>query len=167
MIFAGMIDGEKSWRLVMAGRKTQTWRQIKLADECGPLGCPYPNWVYRNDRLLWAVGRTYALQPGRGKKAIGRIRITKIVEQTPGESTEADIVAEGFSSGDAGRAEFYECLARLYSCNGEDVATMPGVSLLFETASLDKLTKLRDSEKGGSELGTVTDDLRRLAYGAE
>jgi len=29
-------------------------------------------------RLKWAVGNTYAIQPGRGKKAMGRIRIMAI-----------------------------------------------------------------------------------------
>lgn len=30
------------------------------------------------NRTRWHVGRTYAIQPGRGKKAIGRIRVTSI-----------------------------------------------------------------------------------------
>ena len=47
------------------------------------------------ERIKWQMGRTYAVQPGRGKKSVGRIRITKIRRERLGMPTEADARAEG------------------------------------------------------------------------
>ena len=42
------------------------------------------------------VGRTYAVQPGRGQKAIGRIRITAVRTERLGDITMAEAHREGF-----------------------------------------------------------------------
>jgi hypothetical protein len=83
----------RQWQEVLEGRKTQTRRIVKPAEWC----CAYPFWwnpgerafsfadvmppvteVYTarpkamegDGRLKWAVGRTYAVTPKRGKGAI-------------------------------------------------------------------------------------------------
>lgn len=53
-----------------------------------------------NYRLKWQVGRTYAVQPGRGKAAIGRIRITAIRKERVQDITEEDAFAEGCKKGE-------------------------------------------------------------------
>jgi hypothetical protein len=45
----------------------------------------------------WQVGHSYAIQPGRGKFAVGRLRITSLRLQTLGEITDEDARAEGIT----------------------------------------------------------------------
>lgn len=68
--------------LVMAGAKTQTRR------------------LTRGRRCSYKVGKTYAVQPGRGKHAIGRLRVTDVRFQRVGEISDSDARREGFSSAD-------------------------------------------------------------------
>lgn len=46
-------------------------------------------------RIKWMVGRTYAVQPGRGKPAIGRIRLLSIRKEPLQDINLADVIAEG------------------------------------------------------------------------
>lgn len=99
MIFA------HTWKLVLSGDKTVTRRLAHLNDEgFGPVD----EWGHElalktvgrhiNDggmRLKWQVGRTYAVQPGRGKKAVGRIRITGIRREQLQDISPEDVKAEG------------------------------------------------------------------------
>ncbi|MCE9603316.1 MAG: ASCH domain-containing protein [Planctomycetia bacterium] len=71
---------QKTWQLVIDGRKTQSRRIV-------------------GERLhSWRIGQSYALQPGRGKKAIARIVVTAVRRELLGEITEADAKAEGYDS---------------------------------------------------------------------
>ncbi|MFA4974630.1 MAG: ASCH domain-containing protein [bacterium] len=65
---------QHTWQQVLDGTKTQT-RRLRAQP-------PY-------------VGRTYAVQPGRGKPAVGRIRITAIRQQRVQDITAEDALAEG------------------------------------------------------------------------
>lgn len=47
---------------------------------------------------VYQVGKTYAVQPGRGKVAIGRIRITDIKREDVRDISDEDVKAEGFTS---------------------------------------------------------------------
>jgi hypothetical protein len=105
----------KQWQDVLSGRKTQTRRLVSEnhtddktlaydAMEWPDLRCIIPpkkisavfSGVYTGDlRIKWAVGRTYAVQPGRGKKQIARIRLTGIRQEYVQDITEADAIAEG------------------------------------------------------------------------
>lgn len=72
--------------LVRNGTKTQTRRLCRPGDHSGPRWGhvpenSYSRVVYRHGRLKWYTDGTYAIQPGRGQQAIGRIRLTRI-EQT-------------------------------------------------------------------------------------
>lgn len=85
-----------TWRLVVDGTKTQT-RRIKKKDEHFEDGRVFTFDTYSfKERTRWEVGKTYAVQSGRGKPAIGRIRITGIREQDVREISDADVCAEGF-----------------------------------------------------------------------
>lgn len=46
----------------------------------------------------YAVGKTYSVQPGRGKKAVARIRITLIRREDVRWICYNDVLAEGFES---------------------------------------------------------------------
>lgn len=71
-----MIFGRSLLPLVLDGTKTQTRR--------------------RSDR--YRPGRTYAVQPGRGKRAIGRIRVLDVRPERLMDITEDDARAEGFKT---------------------------------------------------------------------
>lgn len=67
---------------VLDGTKTQTRRIAKgLVSRC-----------------KYSVGKTYAVQPGRGKKGVARIRIIGMHNEHLQELTEEDAVAEGCKS---------------------------------------------------------------------
>lgn len=97
---------QKTWQQVLDGTKTQTRRPVKrpewgitsfhegMAYAEEGVGEIIEVWGRRGYRK-WAVGRTYAVQPGRGKKAVGRIRITKIRRERLRDITEDDAQAEG------------------------------------------------------------------------
>jgi len=87
-------------------------------------------------RLKWAVGRTYAVQPGRGQAAVARIRLTGIRLERVQDITEADAADEGCPrctacGGGGGYGYAYDengahvvtCLV----CQGSGVETAPRV----------------------------------------
>ena len=91
MIFKG------TWEKVLDGTKTQTRRPIKAGE-----------LFYKNQRPpfvqspggLWkyVVNNTYAIQPGRGKKSLGRIRLEKIRLEHVQNISCKDMIAEGLST---------------------------------------------------------------------
>jgi hypothetical protein len=91
MIFAHTLDK------VICGEKWQTRRIVK-AGEAFDLS---QQRVRVNDkRTVYEIGKTYAVQPNRGKKAIARIRLTDVRREKIGVISEADARAEGFASRD-------------------------------------------------------------------
>ena len=68
--------------------------------------------VERNRRLLYEVGRTYAVQPGRGKHALGRIRLRAIRREPAQDISEGDARAEGVASPAAFREIWIELYGR-------------------------------------------------------
>ena len=81
-------------QLILDDKKTETRRLIKPGEKL----LDNPKRVEMNGRAKWQVGRTYAIQPGRGQKAVGRIRITDIEKQPLGQMTTEDAIAEGYPS---------------------------------------------------------------------
>jgi hypothetical protein len=105
MIFSPL-DAEK----ILTGKKTQTRRLVKNGEKCFDGITVSATWVHKimgaspTDHRTWApyygkwqVGRTYAVQPGRGKKAIGRFRLLDIRREYLQDISHNDALAEGFS----------------------------------------------------------------------
>lgn len=88
--------------LVTSGRKWQTRRIVK--PYCLERKVGYDirrEWVGQDGLhsiVRWSVGKTYAVQPGRAKKAVGRIRITGIRREDVRDISWDDANAEGFES---------------------------------------------------------------------
>ena len=93
MIFSKGLDDK-----VRDGTKTQTRRLVKGGVCVGLMIDHEIIGVYEwNNRLKWAVGNTYAIQPKRGVKGNGRFRITKIRKERVQDISYEDIGAEGLT----------------------------------------------------------------------
>jgi hypothetical protein len=78
---------------VMAGEKTVT-RRLVSDNPRSPWWC---------EKCGLVVGNDYAVCPGRGKHAIGRIEVTRVDRMRLGWISHAESLREGFGS----RSEFY------------------------------------------------------------
>jgi len=82
---------------ILAGEKTQTRRPVKVNE----YQTTHDDLVeVRNGRLKWRVGKTYSVQPGRGKKGEGFMKLTSIRREKVESITEDDVMAEGLVSRD-------------------------------------------------------------------
>lgn len=127
-----------TWRDVLAGRKTMTRRTVSarhaalIAPDmapCSPYTLPDQTPVYgvlAGGRLRYAVGRSLAVQPGRGKHAVGRVQITAIRYcARAGDISQEDARAEGFETA----TEFCAVYGRL---NGAAALNAPCWALMFD-----------------------------------
>ena len=93
-----MIFKDKLCQKVLDGTKTQTRRLMKDGEYVfvKPTG-EVVEVCDSNNRLKWHVGNSYAVQPGRGKHAVGRILLKGIRRESVQSISEADAIAEGVS----------------------------------------------------------------------
>lgn len=103
---------QHTFQKVLSGEKTQTRRIYK----------PNKHFASFSDNTYWAVygvqgappiyelGHTYAVQPGRGKKSVGRIMITQIRREDVRCISYEDAQVEGFG----GKLEFLETWVRMH-----------------------------------------------------
>jgi hypothetical protein len=88
----------RDWHTLYAITKNRPLREIIQYCSPGDVGR-----VSSSDGILveWTpkflIGKTYAVQPGRGQKAVGRIRITGIRCEDVREISAEDVRAEGFN----------------------------------------------------------------------
>lgn len=79
---------------ILDGSKTETRRKARFRQvEEGTLA-ERSEWI----EPPYKPGKTYAIQPGRGKRGIGRIRVHSVTLQLLYEMTDEDIRAEGFQN---------------------------------------------------------------------
>lgn len=106
IIFAHTLDK------LLHGGKTQTRRVVK-PDES--FDTDRRAIVKGNKRTMYRVGKTYAVQPGRTRKAVARILITDIRKEAVSRITEADAIAEGYVSTD----EFFASWHNIHGKNAD------------------------------------------------
>jgi|MudIll2142460700_1097286.scaffolds.fasta_scaffold00488_9 hypothetical protein len=95
---------------ILSRQKTETRRPCKPEEVWVGPSIDDIRLVRHNDRVKWALGQTYALQPGRGKPGIGRrILLTNIRRERLAEITVWGAKREGFSN----RSEFFDYWDRL------------------------------------------------------
>lgn len=95
MIFQETIDS------AVARLKTKTrrlWQPDYVLEKTEDGGTAVISDILARRRTVWQTGRTYAAQPGRGQKAVGRILVTDIKRERLQDMTEDDAKAEGFDS---------------------------------------------------------------------
>ncbi len=91
MIFAHTLDK------ILCGEKRQTRRLVKPGEH---LTTKSGKAAVVAKRTVYEVGKTYAVQPNRGKKAVARILLTGLRREKILDISTADAVAEGFLSRD-------------------------------------------------------------------
>jgi hypothetical protein len=99
---------QHTWEKVLSGEKTQTrrlWKQyeILLRDywtvEGGQDRVIQASDPNISTRTIWQVGKDYAIQPGRGKKSVGRFVVTALRDHEDVRNiSDIDVRAEGFDS---------------------------------------------------------------------
>lgn len=119
----GIMFSPDMLELVLSGKKTQTRRRasdntVGLANQPNCLvGAPPDPIDYVLDfvanRTKYRVGNTYAVQPGRGKKGVGRVRLTAIRLERFCDISQADAEAEGFTDPDG----FFAKIRKLYGAD--------------------------------------------------
>ena len=107
-----MIFTPEHVQMIVEGLKTQTRRVVKSGEELRQWDVDTPMVYYVDDgwcghegpgpacypgRVKWVVGRTYAVQPGRGKPAVARIRITDIRREHLQNISPLDCALEGIA----------------------------------------------------------------------
>jgi hypothetical protein len=88
MIFAHTLDK------VIEGKKWQTRRPVKVGEQFED----GRRITKLGKRTMYEIGKSYAVQPNRGKKAVARILLTGLRKERIESITDADAKAEGFSS---------------------------------------------------------------------
>ena len=91
MIFAHTLEK------VLVGKKSQT-RRIAKPDEQLRVENGIRRVYRKGNRTMYQVGKSYSIQPGRGKKAVARLIILDIKHEPVSSITEDDALAEGFPS---------------------------------------------------------------------
>ncbi|GAB4572720.1 MAG: hypothetical protein Kow0077_12950 [Anaerolineae bacterium] len=146
-----------TWPEVVTKRKTVTRRIIAPGEYAIRTKYNRIASVKHNGRVKWCVGKTYAVQPGRGQKQVARIKLTRITSEKLSRISNHEARAEGFTD----RQEFLrtweeihgsdmlEC--RVWVLEFKLVDLMP--SLMHLTFSMDSVQFLR-------EIGLKNDNIR-------
>jgi hypothetical protein len=95
MIFQHTLD------LVLAGTKNATSRLVKPGETALYGDNGQIEAVTHNGRDKYRVGKTYSVQPGRAKPAVGRIKLVGIKQQRVSETSTVEAAMEGFASREA------------------------------------------------------------------
>lgn len=97
LIFATKIDGRKSCLLVKERKKWIVFSFLSDNDRVWLRGCNHVMRVLKADgKSKWAIGDVHSVVPGRGDKAVCRVKILDMKLTTPAQYTSDDLVAEGF-----------------------------------------------------------------------
>jgi hypothetical protein len=92
MIFAHTLEQ------VLCGEKWQTRRLVKANEQF--IQTESLIRVEAGKRTVYQVGKTYAVQPNRGKKSVARILLTGLRKEVVDAISTNDALAEGFQSRD-------------------------------------------------------------------
>jgi len=128
---------------IKSGNKRMTRRVLKpdqfLFDNCIKAWIPNKSNP-TTTRVVYKVGNTYAVQPGRGKLGVGRLIITGLRIEALGDITTADARLEGFTDEYA----FSSYWNRLYnSWRPQTQVIVIGFDYLVSNGEIDGVPVLR------------------------
>lgn len=127
---------------VLYGNKTQT-RRIIDTDEVAIRGrYNQIEAVLHNGRTKWCVGKTYAVQPGRGEGQVARIKLTKINSEQITRISSRDALAEGFSN----RQIFLQTWQSIHGENSFNLRVWVLTFELIEVINVEKTISLNIPE---------------------
>ena len=106
-----------TWAKVIARQKTQTRRIVKPNESVIRGRYNKITSVMNGSRTKWRVGGSYAVQTGRGKGQIARVRLTRIRSERLSRIRQADAQAEGFAS----RQEFLQTWDTIHGADSREV----------------------------------------------
>jgi ASCH domain-containing protein len=93
---------------VLAGEKTMTRRLIAPNDTSVEDANGHIQAILSNGRDKFRVGKTYAVQPARGKPQVARIEVLRLGRGSASSISEQDARAEGFPSREAFLNEWHK-----------------------------------------------------------
>lgn len=105
-----------TWPAVVNETKSITRRVVKSKETAVRGRYNRIEAILCNGRTKWEVGKTYAVQPGRGKQQIARIRLTRIRSENVTRISTSDAIAEGFQS----RQDFLKTWLQIHGSGGFD-----------------------------------------------
>jgi len=82
---------------IISGEKTQTRRVTKANEEPRFVDGTIQS-VAQSGRTKWRIGKTYAIQPRRGSRQVGRIELKNIRYEPVREISRTDAKKEGFAT---------------------------------------------------------------------
>ncbi|MBZ0290671.1 MAG: hypothetical protein K8I30_23805 [Anaerolineae bacterium] len=106
MIFAHTLDK------VICGEKWQTRRLVKPGETLDSAQIRVSN---QSQRTVYEVGKSYAVQPNRGQKAVARILLTGLRREMVLSINDEDARAEGFPS----KAEFVAAWQKIHGLKAD------------------------------------------------
>lgn len=124
---------------VLNGKKQQTRRLVK---ENEVFDSAKQAIVKVNTRTMYKVGRTYAVQPNRGKKAVARIEITAIRKEAIRLISDLDAVEEGFQS----RDKFLEAWYSIHGHNADLDRIVWVIEFKLESIIAEQLEEFIDAQ---------------------
>ena len=128
--FKAILDGSKTQtrRIIKPGEYSNEWHldgddDLRINEILAPRTKP-DKYGMTIGRQVYGVGKTYAVQPGRGKKAVGRFRITGLRREDVREISVEDAKAEGWKHGSFDKAANYPALwyLKLWASMHDEVA---------------------------------------------
>lgn len=90
---------QHTWQQVLSGEQTQTRRLVEFGDYESNHGVVTRfSQGYPDGRIVYEVGKTYSVQPGRGQASVGRIKLLAIRRERVQGITPEDARDEGINS---------------------------------------------------------------------
>jgi hypothetical protein len=152
MIFAHTLDN------VLLSKKTQTRRLVK-AGECLCVSQTLLGEVVYvhipGKRRVYEVGKSYAVQPGRGKKAVARIKITNLKREKICSIRTQDAKAEGFTS----RKAFFAAWYAIHGAKANLEAEVWVITFELENIVADDLKALYEQRQSVNQSVDHSDDI--------
>jgi len=125
---------------VINGEKQQTRRLVKSNEI---FDVEQRAIVKANARTMYKVGKSYAVQPNRGKKSVARIVITDIRREPVRAISEGDAIYEGFQS----REDFLETWRNIHGQDADIDHDVWVIEFELQSVNIEKVRIVLDEQR--------------------